>query len=30
MVSIRLMRPEPDGRLRPAAEDASFDLTLCA
>jgi len=30
MVSIRLMRPEADGRLRPVAEDASFDLTLCA
>ena len=30
MVSIRLMRPEPDGRLRPASEDAPFDLTLCA
>jgi cell division protein ZapD len=30
MVSIRLMRAEADGRLRPAAEDASFDLTLCA
>ncbi len=30
MVSIRLMRAEADGRLRPVAEDASFDLTLCA
>lgn len=30
MVSIRLMRPESDGRLRPSNEDASFDLTLCA
>lgn len=30
MVSIRLMRPEPDGRLRPSADDAAFDLTLCA
>jgi cell division protein ZapD len=30
LVSIRLMRPEPDGRLRPANEEASFDLTLCA
>lgn len=29
MVSIRLMRQEPDGRLRPANEDASFELTLC-
>jgi len=30
MVSIRLMRCEPDGRLRPANEDAAFELTLCA
>jgi hypothetical protein len=30
MVSVRLMRFESDGRLRPSAEDASFELTLCA
>ena len=30
MVSIRLMRPEADGRLRPSQEDAAFELTLCA
>jgi cell division protein ZapD len=31
MVSIRMMRQEPDGRLRPATNDeASFDLTLCS
>lgn len=30
MVSIRLMRQDGEGRLRPAAEDASFELTLCA
>ena len=30
MVSIRLMRQEPDGRLKPANVDASFELTLCA
>jgi cell division protein ZapD len=30
MVSIRLMRQEGDGRLRPSAADASFELTLCA
>lgn len=30
MVSIRLMRQEADGRLRPATDDASFELTLCA
>lgn len=30
MVSIRLMRPDGEGRLRPSGEDASFELTLCA
>jgi cell division protein ZapD len=30
LASIRLMRPEADGRLRPLGADASFDLTLCA
>ena len=30
MVSIRLMRQDAEGRLKPAAEDASFELTLCA
>ena len=30
MVSIRLMRPDADGRLKPSAGDASFELTLCA
>jgi cell division protein ZapD len=30
MVQVRLMRQEPDGRLRPNAADASFELTLCA
>lgn len=30
MVSVRLMRAEPDGRLRPSQEDASFELALCA
>ena len=30
MVQVRLMRQEPDGRLRPAATDTSFELTLCA
>jgi cell division protein ZapD len=29
MVSIRMMRPEADGRLKPAGADASFELTLC-
>ena len=29
MVSIRLMRADPEGRLRPAAEDCAFELTLC-
>ena len=30
MVSIRLMRQDAEGRLKPAAEDATFELTLCA
>lgn len=30
MVSIRLMRQDAEGRLKPAGEDASFELTLCA
>ena len=30
MVSVRLMRQEPDGRLRPAQTDSAFELTLCA
>lgn len=30
MVSIRLMRNDAEGRLKPAGEDASFELTLCA
>ena len=30
MVSIRFMKAEPDGRLRPVTEDCSFELTLCA
>ena len=30
MVSIRLMRQDAEGRLRPATEDASFELTLCS
>ena len=29
MVSVRMMRAEPDGRLKAAPEDASFVLTLC-
>jgi cell division protein ZapD len=29
LVSIRLMRGEADGRLRPAGEDAQMELTLC-
>ena len=29
-VSVRLMRPDSDGRLRPAAVDMPFELTLCA
>lgn len=30
MVSVRLMRPDAEGRLRPEPADASFDLALCA
>ena len=30
MVSIRLMRSDAEGRLRPATEDASLELTLCS
>ncbi len=29
LVSVRMMRPDPDGRLRPAALDVPFELTLC-
>ncbi|AKJ31305.1 cell division protein ZapD [Caldimonas brevitalea] len=29
MVSIRLMRQDPEGRLRPANEEANFELALC-
>jgi len=29
MVSVRLMRVDAEGRLRPATEDAPFELTLC-
>jgi cell division protein ZapD len=30
LVSVRMMRADPEGRLKPAAEDADFELTLCA
>jgi cell division protein ZapD len=30
MVSIRLMRQDADGKLRPATEDAALELSLCA
>jgi cell division protein ZapD len=29
LVSVRLMRCEPDGRLRPAADELPLELTLC-
>lgn len=29
MVSIRMMRPDADGRLKPATEDTAFELALC-
>ncbi len=30
MVSVRFMRPDDEGRLRPVNEDIAFDLALCA
>jgi cell division protein ZapD len=30
MISIRMMRQDEEGRLRPALQDASFELTLCS
>ena len=30
MVSVRMMRADAEGRLRPVAVDTAFDLTLCA
>jgi len=30
MVSIRLMRADAEGRLRPATEDVAFEMALCA
>jgi cell division protein ZapD len=30
LVSVRFMRPDGDGRLRPATTDTTFELTLCA
>ncbi|MCV2350002.1 cell division protein ZapD [Paucibacter sp. Y2R2-4] len=30
MISIRMMRQDEEGRLRPAPQDVSFELTLCA
>ena len=30
MISIRMMRQDEAGRLKPAQQDASFELTLCA
>ncbi len=30
MVSIRLMRQDVEGRLKPVGEDAAFELTLCS
>jgi cell division protein ZapD len=29
-VSVRFMRPDADGRLRPLGQDAAFELTLCS
>ena len=30
MVSVRMMQPDTEGRLRPSTADAAFELTLCA
>ena len=30
MVSVRMMRQDSEGRLRPSTADASFELTLCS
>ncbi len=30
MVSVRLLRQDADGRLKPSNDDANFELTLCA
>ncbi len=30
MVSVRFMKPDAEGRLRPAGSDATFELSLCA
>ena len=30
MVSVRFMRPDAEGRLRPAGTDTTFELSLCA
>ncbi len=30
MVSVRMMRADAEGRLKPASEDTDFELTLCA
>ena len=30
MVSVRLMRPDAEGRLKPATEDVMLDLALCS
>ena len=30
LISIRFMRPDSEGRLRPAAADASFEMAICA
>ena len=29
LVTVRMMRADTEGRLKPAAEDVDFELTLC-
>ncbi len=30
LVSVRMLRADAEGRLRPTTEDADFEMTLCA
>jgi cell division protein ZapD len=30
LVSVRMLRADAEGRLRPTPEDADFEMTLCA
>jgi cell division protein ZapD len=30
MVMVRMMKQDPEGRLRPTTDDTSFELSLCS